>query len=401
VSKPRVSIVKTDPLPRYPEILTAVRKALGMIDGVEDIIKPGQVVLINPSWVAPPVEREAGCITLPEVPRALADIVKELGARPIIAESSAVGVDTEKLVESSGYGDLREMGYEVINLEKTPTAQLHLAGGKVFQDLDSYELVKEADVVISVPKLKTHDQTEMTCAIKKLKGLLTDKGKRAMHRKGLFEGVVDLMAAVQPKLAVVDAIICQEGVGPIFGKPVEMDLILAGKDLVAVDSVCARLIGYTPWETLLTVNAAARGLGVMDPDAIQVVGESLDRVKRRFLRSIEDDPVQVEGFNLIQGEITCTGCRNTVLSALIDMRNADQLMYLPGITVITGGAPAPRDVPPDRIVTVGICVPQDQRSQRHVQGCPPNNALVVQTIIGGRAQAKRRYADKPLEETEA
>jgi hypothetical protein len=254
--------------------------------------------------------------------------------------------------------------------------------------------------VISVPKLKTHDQTEMTCAIKKLKGLLTDKGKRAMHQEGLFEGVVDLLSVVNPQLAIVDAIICQEGVGPIFGKPLEIDLILAGKDLVAVDSVCARLIGYEPEETLLTANAEARGLGVMDPEGIVILGEPLEGVKRRFLRSIEDNPVEVEGFNLIHGSVTCTGCRNTVMSALIDMRNADQLAYLPGITVVTGDDPVPADVPPDGIVTVGLCIPRDQRSMRHVKGCPPNNALVVQAIIGGRANVKRRYADESLEKTE-
>jgi len=401
MSKAKVSIVKTGPKPEYPEIRDAVRQALDLIGGIQDIIKPGNLVLINPSWVAPPVEREAGCITIPEVPRALADTVKELGARPVIAESSAVGVDTEKVIQASGYRELREMGYEVINLKETSSVDIPIPNGKVFETLPFWELVQQADVIISVPKLKTHDQTEMTCAIKNLKGLLTDNGKKANHQEGLFEAVIDLMSAVKPQLAVVDAIICQEGVGPIFGKPVEMNLIVAGKDLVAVDSTCAQLIGYEPSETLLTVNAAARGLGVMDPDQIEVVGQPLERVKRRFLRSIEDNPVEgVEGFQLIQGEATCTGCRNTVMSALIDMRNADQLMYLPGITVVTGGAPLPEDIPRESIVTVGKCTPKESQTERHVKGCPPNNALVVDAIIAGRTEVKRMYAEEGLDKTE-
>jgi hypothetical protein len=254
-------------------------------------------------------------------------------------------------------------------------------------------------VIISVPKLKTHDQTEMTCAIKKLKGLLTDKAKKAMHQEGLFEGVIDLLAAVKPRLTIVDAIICQEGVGPVFGKPVEMNLVLAGKDLVAVDAVCARLIGYDPRETLLTVNAAARGLGEMAAERIAIVGEPLEGVKRRFLRSVEDRPVEVEGFTLIHGEATCTGCRNTVMSALIDMRNADQLMYLPGVTVVTGGALLPADASPEGVVTVGLCM-KERSAGRHVAGCPPNNALVVKAIIGDRAEVKRMYADNNLDQTD-
>lgn len=167
-----------------------------------------------------------------------------------------------------------------------------------------------------------------------------------------------------------------------------------------MSSQCARLIGYEPAETLLTVNAAARGLGVMDPDKIEILGEPLDQVKRRFLRAIEDDPVKVEGFRLIHAEATCTGCRNTVMSALVDMRNTDQLMYLPGVTVVTGGASLPEGILRDEIVTVGLCMPEESRTGRHVKGCPPNNALVVKAIIGDRAEVKRMYAKESLDKTE-
>jgi len=388
-----VSIVKTNSQPQYPEIRQAVQQSLDLIGGIRDIVKPNDLVLINPSWVAPPVSREAGCITIPEVTRAVADIVEDIGARAVIAESSAIGVDSEKVIEQSGYAQLRELGYEVIDLKSLKTTvELPVTNHRVFETIQTWDLVQQADVIISVPKLKTHDQTEMTCSIKKLKGLLTDKNKKAMHRQGLFEGVIDLLTAVKPSLAVVDAIVCQEGVGPVFGKPVEMNLVLAGKDLVAVDAVSARLIGYHPRETLLTVNAADRGLGVMDPAQIEIVGEKLENVRRRFLRSTEDQPVTMEGFKLIHGEATCTGCRNTVMSALIDMRNADQLMYLPGITVLTGDTQVPDGVPADGIVTVGLCM-KDNQTARHVKGCPPNNYLIVKAIIGDRAEAGRMYAD--------
>jgi len=389
----QVSIVKTDPQADYAQIRRAVQQSLDLIGGIRDIVKPKDLVLINPSWVAPPVERDAGCITIPEVTRAVADIVKDIGARPVIAESSAIGVDSEKVIEQSGYFKLRELGYEVIDLKSLKTTvDLPVENAMVFERIQTWDLVQQADVIISVPKLKTHDQTEMTCAIKKLKGLLTDKNKKAMHRQGLFEGVIDLLAAVKPGLAVVDAIVCQEGAGPIFGKPVEMNLILAGKDLVAVDAVSARLIGYDPRETLLTVNAAQRGLGEMDSERIEILGEPLENVRRRFLRAIEDEPVTMEGFELIHGQAACTGCRNTVMSALIDMRNADQLMYLPGVTVLTGDAPLPDGVPGENIVTVGLCM-KDKQTARHVKGCPPNNYLVVKAIIGDRAEVGRMYAD--------
>ena len=65
--KTEVSIVKTKPQPEYDEIRRAVQQSLDLIGGIRDIIKPNHLVLINPSWVAPPVDRQAGCITIPEV----------------------------------------------------------------------------------------------------------------------------------------------------------------------------------------------------------------------------------------------------------------------------------------------------------------------------------------------
>ncbi len=391
-----VSIVKTPKDPDYTAVLDAVRRAVDLVGGLDDVVAAGQSVLINPSWVADPGERSAGVCTWPEVSRAVADLVKEQGAQPIIAESSAVGVDCEKVIQSSGHAELRALGYEVVNLKELGTAELPVpGGGVVFDPVPVFELVAAVDVVISLPVLKTHDQTEMTCSIKKLKGLLPDKVKRAFHQEGLFDACIDLLLATKPCLAVVDAIVCQEGVGPIFGDPVEMDLIIAGKDLVAVDSVCARIIGYEPEETRLTVKGAEREAGVMDPAKIKIVGEPLEAVKRRFVRADEANPVgEIEGFELIHGEVACTGCRNTVLSSLIDMKNADQLMYLPGITVLTGDADAPAGARPGGVVTVGKCMSEEKRTGRHVKGCPPNNVFVIEAIIGGRAEVKRMYADK-------
>ncbi len=400
VLKTQVSIVKTKTNPDWPEIYQAVNKALNLIGGIREIIKPGMKVLINPSWVAPPTEPKKGCITQMEVTKAVADIVQGMGARAIIAESAAVGVDSEKVIESSGYKELREKGYEVVDLKKTEKVMLPVPKGQVFAEIESYRLVQEADVIISLPKMKTHDQTEITCAIKKLKGLLSDKYKRLMHQEGLFGGVVDLLATLKPKLTVVDALYCQEGLGPVFGRPVEMDLVIAGKDLVAVDAVCGRIMGFEPEEVPLTLEAAQRGLGTLAKEEIEIVGEPIEKVGRRFLRSTEDNPVQVDGFHLIHGGITCTGCRNTVMSALVDMRNANQLAYLLGVTVITGDPEILPTIPWENLVTVGKCVPQEKRKGRHVNGCPPNNAYVVQAIIGERGKARRMYAEGDLNSTD-
>ena len=85
------------------------------------------------------------------------------------------------------------------------------------------------------------------------------------------------------------------------------------------------------------------------------------------------------------------------MSALADMRNAGPLMYLPGVTVVTGDSEIPSTISKDVIVAVGKCVPKSKRGRNYVKGCPPNNVYVVRAIIGDREKAKRRYAEGYLE----
>jgi len=391
MAKSKVSIIKTPKDPGYEQIHAAVEKAVDLVGGIREFVKPGQKVLVNPSWVTVMPKREQAGITLPEVTRAVADIIGDAGAKPIIAESSAIGIDSENVIAGSGYQELRDMGYEVVDLKKTEVAMVPVENGKIFKEIQTYKLVKEVDAIIPVAKLKTHDQMELTSAIKKLKGLLTDKYKREFHQQGVFEACVDWYGALRPPLSIVDAIYCQEGLGPIFGKPVEMDLIVAGPDAVAVDAVCGYIIGFDPQEVPITFEAAKRDLGVADRGDIEIAGESIESVYRRFMRVLEDDRLKIEGFDLIYGDATCTGCRMGIMSSLFDMKEEGQMMYLPGITIITGDPEIADTIPKDSLVTVGRCVPKEKRSNRHVKGCPPNNLDIVQAIIGNRAKVERRW----------
>ncbi len=391
MAKTQVSIVKTKKDPGYEQIHAAVGKALNFLGGMREIVKPGQRILVNPSWVTAVTKREEAAITLPEVTRAVADLVKDAGAKPIIAESSAIGIDTEKVIANSGYRQLRDMGYEVVDLKKTESVMLPLKNGKIFKEVQTFKLVTEVDAVIPVAKLKTHDQAELTLSIKKLKGLITDKYKKEFHQQGVFEGCVDWYSALKTPLSIVDAIYCQEGLGPIFGKPLEMDLIVAGRNAVAVDAVCGYITGFEPAEVPITAEAARRGLGVADRKDIETLGEPIASVYRRFLRVLEDDRLKIDGFDLIYGNVTCSGCRMGIMSSLFDMKVANQMMYLPGITILTGDPDIPEYIPPDSLVTVGRCVPESKRSKRHVKGCPPNNLDIVQAVIGGRGKADRHW----------
>ncbi|MDO9508468.1 MAG: DUF362 domain-containing protein [Thermovirgaceae bacterium] len=378
-------------------IFEAVRRSLEIIGGIDDIVNPGDLVLINPNLVAVPAGRLSGAITRWEVCKAIADLVKEKGGRPVIAESSAAGVDTEKVIEAGEYAQLRERGYEVVDLKPTPPAKIPVPEGhKVFSELGSWELVQKADVIISVPVMKTHDQTEVTLSMKNLKGLIDDAQKKAFHKNGLLEGVVDLMTALKPSLTVFDATVCQEGMGPIFGTPVPMGLILASKDLVAADAVGGRIMGYEPKDVMITVRAAFRGIGEMDLEKIEVRGDAtISEVERRFKRSSETIMEGVPPFELMMDEGACTGCRNTVISAIMDLKDQSLEGNLEGKYVIAGPLNEnllPPGAEKENTILVGICTKHLENRGTYVQGCPPNNIFVVRAVVGEGQKIERRYA---------
>jgi uncharacterized protein (DUF362 family) len=379
----RVSVVKVSGRDRA-QVAAGVRQAVENAGGLADLIRPGMRVMIKPNMVAPPTSAEAGACTSPLVCQAVADVVSELGARPVIAESSARGADTEAAYRIMGYEALRRQGYEVVDLKQDKTVQVRLAGGRVLREIITFELVTRMDAIISVPVMKTHDQGQITLSLKNLKGLVSDGDKRRIHLEGMFEGAVDLVSHFRPVFTVVDAIVGQEGMGPLLGMPVEMGLVLAGRDLVAVDSIAGRIMGFAPQEVPITKAAADRGLGTLDESRIEVVGEQVADVRRRFVRCEEDDRIDSEGIEVVHSEGTCTGCRNGLLSSLFDMRADGTLERARGVTVIAGPTPVPEGVPQEMLVSVGSCsVPEAKRLLRYVRGCPPNNVDIVRALLGG------------------
>jgi uncharacterized protein (DUF362 family) len=377
---PRVSIVRVD-RQDPDQVRAGVRRAVELAGGFADAIRPGMLVLVKPNLVAPPPSAQAGACTSALVCRAVADLVRALDAKPIIAESAARGADTEAAYQVMGYEDLRLQGYAVVDLKRDRIVRVQIADGRILREITTFELVTHADAIISVPVMKTHDQGQVTLSLKNLKGLVTDADKRRIHQLGMFEGTVDLVRHFRPVFTVVDGLIGQEGIGPLLGLPVELGLILAGRDLVAVDATAGRVMGFEAEEVPITAAAGARGLGVLDATRIEVVGESVDAVRRRFVRCEEDHRIDQEGVRIIHSEGTCTGCRNGLLSSLFDMQGDGTIERARGMTVVAGPEPLPLGIPQEYLISVGSCAfPEARRLPRHVKGCPPNNVDIIRAL---------------------
>ncbi len=393
MARTRVAIAKSPQNPDEKEIEATVRKAIELSGGLTDIVKRGDTVIIKPNIILPRPP-ESAVVTDPRICRAIADMVQELGAKPIIAESTGVGLDTEESIQGAGYGKLREEGYEVIDLKKegTEIVKVPVPKGKKMKEVSLPRIVVEADAIISVPKMKTHDQPLVTLSLKNMKGILPDTFKRKFHITfGIFQGVADLMTVAKPDLAVVDGIIAMEGLGPAFGDPIEMGLIIAGRDPVAVDAVTCSVMGVKPKEDGCIRVAAESGIGTADLRKIEVVGESIAGVRRRFKRSVEAIVEKVpfpEGFNLLMSEKACTGCRNCVMSVLLDLKETGYLDRAAGWTVLAGITDKVPDVPKERLMLVGVCTAKFREKGVYVEGCTPNNRDIASVIVG-EAQAQR------------
>ena len=380
-----VSIVRTPRRPDQESIAAAVRRAVALAGGLPEEVRPGATVLLKPNLVEVPYTKESGAVTHPGVCRAVAELVLERGAAPIIADGAGMGSDTEAVIAFMGYDLLRCDGFTVLDLKKEQAVGVMNPGAAVLPRMKVYRPAVDADVLINLPVMKTHDQTEITLSLKNLKGLLADSSKRAVHRRALFRGIVEVAAYFRPSFTVLDGIFTQEGVGPVYGDPVEMDLVMAGRDMVALDTVAGLIMGYSPAEVPTTVLAAEAGLGIAEPEKIEIAGLPWESVQRRFKRCSESEILREAPPGSLQiGADTCSGCRNTVISVLVELQARGALAALEGRTIVTG-APSAKEPLSARPIFVGNCARQRGGDRENVPGCPPENSWIIDLILGGRS----------------
>ena len=110
MNKNAVSIVRIE----KDQVSKAVREAVDLIGGIKAVVKPGEKVLLKVNWCVVPEDPKVGVVTNPVAARAVADLVKEVGAEPIIGDSAARGVDTDLVIQETGYGKLRNEGYQFV-----------------------------------------------------------------------------------------------------------------------------------------------------------------------------------------------------------------------------------------------------------------------------------------------
>ncbi len=273
-------------------VRSALNKILTEIDA-QALFKGKKRILLKPNMFVAK-SPDAGLTTHPEVVGATIDWLLDHGITKesiVVAESSSTlsSNATKRAFKVCGIQDVCEAkGVRWTPFEGTKMVQINLPDGKSLKQVNISEELAAADLVINMPIFKTHNLTMITIAIKNMFGSLVLTNKTTMHANfpmpaDFAELLVDVFSASKPALTIVDGITAIEGNGPgAGGKLVNLGILMAGTDPVAIDTVCTAIMGFDQSAVLTTQAAARRGLGTNNLAEIEVKGVSLKEFQKKF-----------------------------------------------------------------------------------------------------------------------
>ena len=247
----------------------------------------GKRVLLKPNLVETTLG--SGHInTNPAMVVAAAEVFRRLDAAEVfVAEGQGHRRDSWLVLDESGMGRaLKEASLRFVDLNHDDVeAMTNLGHWTKLKQLYLPKTLLSADMVVSMPKLKTHHWAGVTCAMKNLfgvmPGIVYGWPKNVLHFSGIPNSILDINATVRPSLAIVDGIVGMDGDGPIMGNPKPVGVVVMGTNFPAVDATCVRLMDLNPLGVEYLALASGR-LGPILERNIAQKGESIERLKTRF-----------------------------------------------------------------------------------------------------------------------
>ncbi|MCX5638453.1 MAG: DUF362 domain-containing protein [Planctomycetota bacterium] len=257
-----------------PRIAKVIVTQLALLGGLEKFVRPGDTVLLKPNFIAPK-SRHHATQTDPAIILAVASLLKDFGARPFVGDSPAWGnvfacVKALKLEEP-----LKRLGVPVKQLDKPRWCRIGAGNPKV--GISSVAL--DADVIINLPKFKTHQQLVATFAVKNMFGCVSGKRKALWHfRKGknaddFCKLLIRIYEFLQPALTIIDAVTVMDGPGPIRGRARPLGWLVGGTDPIACETICCKLVNISPDDLPIIKTSSRMGFGCWDISKIEIVGD--------------------------------------------------------------------------------------------------------------------------------
>ena len=258
----------------YPAIAEAVRRQFELLGGLERFVSRGDSVLLKPNFIAPR-PRRCATQTDPAVILEVARLLKDFGARPFVGDSPAWS-DVFACVKALKLeGPLRELGVPVKQLNRPKNIRIGQGNTKV--GISSVAL--DADVIINLPKFKTHQQLVATFAVKNMFGCVSGKRKAYWHfAKGknacdFCTLLIEVFRYLNPVLTIIDAVVAMDGPGPIRGRARPLGWLIGGTEPIGCEKICCRLVNVEPRKMPIVETAERMGFGCSSPDKVEIAGD--------------------------------------------------------------------------------------------------------------------------------
>jgi uncharacterized protein (DUF362 family)/Pyruvate/2-oxoacid:ferredoxin oxidoreductase delta subunit len=261
----------------------ALERVLGRLGGMGAFVQPGQEVLLKPNLLRR-AKPEEGVTTHPAVVRAVAEFVQAAGGKVTIGDSPGAALAHNrntliKLYRACGLEQVAEETGAELALE-TEYETVSLPEGRLVKKIEVIRPALSADVIINLPKFKTHVYTRLTGAVKNLFGLVPGLIKPAYHAKlcdvvHFSSMLVDIAEFARSSLSIVDGVVAMEGDGPGSGPLRKTGLIVAGASPPAVDAILGKIAGIDPLSVPTIRECVERGFIEKDLSDIEVGGLAL------------------------------------------------------------------------------------------------------------------------------
>ncbi|MEJ2716036.1 MAG: DUF362 domain-containing protein, partial [Deltaproteobacteria bacterium] len=224
------------------QLRSALESALEDLNGPDSFVKRGERVLLKPNLLKSATPSQA-VVTHPAFVEAVASLVIDAGATPLVGDSPPLG-NLSRVLSKSGYDPfMKRLGIQAAPF--VDPLPVEFSESRLFRKIDLSREVFQFDAVINLAKLKTHSQMVLTLAVKNLFGTIVGTDKAAWHLRAgkdyesFATALVQIVDAVKPRLSLVDGILGMEGNGPNSGIPRHLGIIGASADAVALDaSIC-------------------------------------------------------------------------------------------------------------------------------------------------------------------
>jgi len=258
-----------------------VYRALDLIE-YKNVLKGWDRVLIKVNFISTKTW-DTGATTDPIVVEAIINKLQEMPLEVVVVESDATMTNADRAYSATGMKQVCERTHtRWTNLTREhEKVELTLQDGLALKRITVPKIVTES-AILNAAKLKTHTETGVTLGMKNMFGLLPDKFKFKYHLKDISKVIVDVNTVLKSTLTVIDGFVAMEGRGPVNGRSVGMNCIIAGIDPVATDATAARIMGFDPHGISHIKLAFEKHLGLIDD--IRVLGDGIEQVRRNFLR---------------------------------------------------------------------------------------------------------------------